>query len=76
VFGVRWKGRRFLPPNHRYLDLFGKSDAGIFLEVVSLSAEAMTEAFEDEGMIEELYLRKESNEKKLSFPNMQNTEYE
>jgi hypothetical protein len=51
----------------------GKSDAGIFLEVVSLSAEAMTEAFEDEDMIEELYLRKESNEKKLSFSNMQNT---
>jgi len=41
----------------------GKSDAGIFLEVVSLSAEAMTEAFEDEGIIEELYLRKESNDR-------------
>jgi hypothetical protein len=24
VFGVRWKGRRFLPPNHRYLDLCGE----------------------------------------------------
>jgi hypothetical protein len=30
----------------------GKSDARVFLEVVSLSAEAMTEAFEDEGIIE------------------------
>jgi hypothetical protein len=24
VFGVRWKGRRFLPPFHRYLDFSGK----------------------------------------------------
>jgi hypothetical protein len=53
-----------------------KSDARTFLEGVSLSAEAMTEAFEDEGMIEELHLRKESNERKLSFSNMQNTNYE
>ena len=52
------------------------SDAGIFPEVVSLSAEAMAEAFEDEGMIKELYLRKESNERKLSFSNIQNTDYE
>jgi hypothetical protein len=54
----------------------GKSDARTFLEGVSLSAEAMTEAFEDEGMIEELHLRTESNERKLSFSNMQNTNYE
>jgi hypothetical protein len=24
VVGVRWKGRRFLPPFHRYLDTSGK----------------------------------------------------
>jgi hypothetical protein len=47
-----------------------KSDAGIPLEMVSLSAKPMTEAFE------ELYLRKESNERKPSFSNMQNTDYE
>ena len=27
--GVWWKGRRFLPPNHRYLDFNGKSLDGI-----------------------------------------------
>jgi hypothetical protein len=53
----------------------GKSDAGILLEVVSLSAAAMIEAFGDEGTIEELYLPQESNERKLSFSNMQNTDY-
>jgi hypothetical protein len=34
-------------------------------QVASLSAEAMTEAFEDKGIIEELRLWKESNERKL-----------
>ena len=49
---------------------------GSFLEVVSLLAEAITGAFEDKAVIEELCLRKESNEIKLSFSNMQNTDYE
>jgi hypothetical protein len=53
-----------------------KAMRGSFQEVVSLSAEVMTEAFDDEGIIEELYLRKESDERKPSFCNMQNTDYE
>jgi len=36
----------------------------------------MTEAFEDEGIIEEVYLRKGSYERKPSFSNIQNTDYE
>ena len=29
MFGVRWKGRRFLPPFHRYLDFSGKTVVAI-----------------------------------------------